>query len=232
MVTGQCQIGHSERPESTEWSRYADLDAQAQESMAQMVAERMGFSREQAVCGWWPHPNGIVDVLTKMSDREVEGVKSVYLFGDVGAGKTVLLACMAKNLFRTWAMGTSCRPEVLIPAFLRNVLYLEHSTLIEMAHDFELDRFSFSLLDVTQVPYLILDDYRRSPESERAIGAFDSLINYRERYGMPTWIASNKDPRSLKADRAIARTYSRLANSRWMMALTIKGNLRNPKRAK
>lgn len=212
-----------------DFTTFDELEDGEKTMMAEWVATRIGFSDCHADFDWGPHREQLLCPIKTMSNYHCDGIKSLYLFGEVGAGKTVLLANMVKNLYTTWAHGRNCRSEATVPAFVRNVIFVTHQTFVDILHDSKLERFSIGLDELGRSPYLIVDDFGAAYETEYSKGAFESMIDYRWRFGLPTWITSNVKMSTLQLDKTIRRTASRLSDRKWMAYAEMKGNLRNPK---
>lgn len=110
--------------------------------------------------------------------------KGLFIFGDKGVGKTMLLSIIANELAEK----------------MQNVLYV---CAPELAIDFKRamkaeDPFA-PLEYVKKVPCLIIDDLGAERETEWLCEQMFILFNYRYNFQLPTVISSNLDPKELPA---------------------------------
>ncbi len=138
----------------------------------------------------------------------------IYLWGDVGVGKTYAMAALVKHYI---LKGYNCKC----------VNFDELCKLIRRTYttnESELD----TIYPIINVDKLFIDDLglRSTPESDFAYGTLYSIFNKRQERYLPTYITSNKTIKEigLSFDLRIA---DRL---KWAMEIEMKGDSRRAKR--
>lgn len=121
--------------------------------------------------------NAYVTVLRTVM-QACDAGESIYLYGNMGSGKTYLAACAANQYARQGASVAF----VHCPAFCERISRLQRTG----EYRTEADRLSFA-------KFLVLDDIGAEEVTERSRAVMLAVLDARMRNHLPTWYTSNAD---------------------------------------
>jgi DNA replication protein DnaC len=130
--------------------------------------------------------------------------RGLFVSGNIGVGKTCLLALCARFLIQNWNAVTH-----YIPAGALFDLYFEKNTGVVNA--------------LMQSEFLFIDDIGRAYSADFPVSKFETFIEHRYANLLPTFISSDMSLDDLRKKNGFERIGDRINDSKWMMHVTLSG---------
>jgi len=155
--------------------------------------------------------------------------KGLLLIGDVGCGKTSILAIVFKEYIRRLDRHIQNRFQANIGSKDLPKL-VTHGQMINCLRKLqEEDEFTRPTIPKgLNATVLLIDDFGRGydDKSKWNLSLQEEFIDYRWKGSRPTFITTNLSPAELRSWRGWERIVDRIADPDWMTALTVPGSSR------
>lgn len=207
-------------------SKVRELEAKDRDLLAVAFCLAAGFDDEHAPLTWDGYHAKVEPELRHLC--QTRPVRSVYLCGPVGTGKTGLLAAMSKTRFLDYCDKAGILAHQAVSALSHHFLFVRHTELIEYMHDYneESERSPLETFEYAcGVRYLLIDDLGTGYEDRGGfhLARLEELVDFRRNHRLPTWITSNIAAKDLSRANGWERISSRMATKDWLQPFNITG---------
>jgi hypothetical protein len=169
-----------------------------------------GFGRLYADALWesCPSASTVLPILKQEFFTAVDHVpRGLLIMGNIGVGKTSLLALIARYLVKQW----NCCPRYISTSELFNLYFEREYELVN---------------SLMKAQILFLDDIGRSYTADFPVSKFETFIEYRYAHLLPTFISSDMKLEDLRAKQGYERIADRLNDKKWLIHLELAGRSR------
>lgn len=198
--------------------KFGDLGQNWQDALAYYFADSIGIS-DRHVPFWLD--GTFREVEADLLAAALAG-QSLYLWGEVGPGKTAALSGLLKEWYIAEARKYPLQAYHTLPLFGIKTKFVTHHELVDGLHDDIREEGSF-FEDCCRVSHLIIDDIGAGHQDQSGyhLSKLEQLIDDRWGANRRTWVTSNVDPRQMKRLPGWERIYSRLGDKEWMRAFQL-----------
>lgn len=195
--------------------KFGELEPDEQDALAYYFADSLGVA-DRHVPLWLD--GTFREIESEMLAAALAG-QSLYLWGEIGPGKTAALSGMVKEWYLFEAQKYPNQAYHTLPLLGLKAKFVTHHELVDGLHDDIRETGSF-FDDCCKVPFLIIDDIGAGHQDPGGfhLSKLEQLIDDRWGSNRRTWVTSNVDPREMKRLPGWERIYSRLGDREWMRA--------------